>query len=119
MARYDILREFVEYRFPDILPDITELLIIDLYARDNLKNRPLWAPDISKYKDEVYDFFREEEKERRYLKGYEQYNFKQMLKMTHMEIVDRQNGDRKVYLFDYINRNPINKEAEIIQINID
>lgn len=119
MARYDILREFVEYRFPDILSDITELLIIDLYARDNLKNRPLWAPDISKYKDEVYDFFREEEKERRYLKGYEQYNFKQMLKMTHMEIVDRQNGDRKVYLFDYINRNPINKEAEIIQINID
>ena len=40
MARYDILREFVEYRFPDILPDITELLIIDLYARDNLKTGP-------------------------------------------------------------------------------
>lgn len=39
MARYDILREFVEYRFPDILPDITELLIIDLYARDKFEKQ--------------------------------------------------------------------------------
>ena len=62
-----------------------DLLIYDLYLRENVKSRPSFAPDPSEWKNETKQFFMREAKERRYLKGYEAYDSRQMAKMAHLE----------------------------------
>ena len=37
--------------------------------------------------------------------------------MTHIEIFERIDNKKTAFLFDYQNRNPINKEAKIMKIN--
>lgn len=118
IARYDILREFVKERLHrDTYKKIEECLIYDLYARENLKSRPNWALSQLQYKDLIYGFYRREEENPVYLKGYENYNFKQMLKMTHIEVFEKTEDGKSAYLFDYQNRNPVNKSAKITKIS--
>lgn len=116
IARYNILREFIIDNFPQESDRICEYMILDLYARENLKSRPDWACDLKKYKDIIYSFYKSEEAAPFYLKEYEGYNFKQLIKMTHLEIFNFIDGEQSAYLFDYRRRNPVNKEALIIKI---
>ena len=118
MTRYEIIKQFFIKKLPEQEDNIKELLTWDLYAREKLKARPEWMKDISAYKKKIYDFFKKEEQEGSYLKGYEQYNFKQMYKMTHVEIFTHITGKEEAYLFDYRNRNPGNHEAAVFRITL-
>lgn len=62
-----------------------ELLTFDMYLRENLKSRPSFAGEAEPEKERIRDFYRKEEENPCYLKGYEGYNAKQTSKMTHME----------------------------------
>lgn len=98
-----------------------ELLTLDWYLRENSKSRPEWAGDEAVYKDEKYDFYKSEEKEPVYLKGYEGYRARQLMTMTHLEyfthdvLGDGQKGRYKV-LFDYQQRDPLNDDARAIYV---
>lgn len=135
MTRYDILLEFVQEECSADISVIKQLMLYDLYLRENLKSRPVWAcasaMDNPEYKAFVRSIYIKEDKERKYLKGYEQYSFKQLMKMTHIELFDKKIFDRpkpesrqanedlsdKVFvLFDYMNRNPLNLEANTIKL---
>lgn len=108
MARFDILREFLLETFgEDTAKGYEGLLLMDLYLRENSKTRPAWAPDLSARKGEIQEFYRREEKQRHYLKDYEGYNWKQLMHMTHLEIMP----DGAWYLFDYRKRNPLTRDA--------
>jgi len=116
MARYDILLEFAAEYDKNKVETYKELLLYDLYLRENLKSRPSWAGDLTVYKDRFRDFYIQEEAERKYLKDYENYNYKQLSKMTHMEVFSgtifgNENADRVMVLFDYNRRNPLTYEA--------
>ena len=50
IARYEILRAFLEEKKLSG-PDNDQCMVLDLYARENLKSRPAFAPDLSPYKD--------------------------------------------------------------------
>ena len=96
-SRYQVLFDFaVNADFSEEFPaEISErkemlrqVLTFDLYLRENMKSRPDFAKDLSPYKSAFYDFYRKEEETHRYLPGYEEYDGRQLGKMTHMEIFD-------------------------------
>ena len=103
-----------------------ELLTLDVYLRDNSKTRPEFAPDLSLRKDAIYNFYKQEEQQRRYLPDYEGYHYKQLVKMTHLErfscnlfdfIRDGSITEEPIWLlFDYQNRNLLNQEARTVLI---
>ena len=85
---------------------------MDLYLREKSKSRPSWAADLSGYKSEIQEFFRKETEEKRYLKDYEGYSWKQILNMTHVEV----DSKGKWTLFDYKRRDPLTKDAKTYRI---
>lgn len=114
MERFDILREFILEKTgsEEKKTYYESLLLMDLYLRENSKSRPVWAVDLIPWKEEIHEFYRQEEQERRYLADYEGYNWKQLMHMTHLEV----QADGKWYLFDYKKRNPLTKDAAVYRI---
>lgn len=122
LRRYEILQEFLSEWDPEREELYRQLMIYDLYARENLKNRPVWAKDQREYKEVVRRFYQREAEERRYLPEYQSYDEKQISKMTHLEIMDyhpdtREPG-RYAVLFDYRERDALTYEACGIQVEI-
>ena len=61
MARYEILWELLTELFPKKREVFRDLLMCDLYLRENIKSRPSFAPDPGEWKEETRRFFRKEE----------------------------------------------------------
>ena len=126
MGRYDILRNFVCERKWGSLETFQELLIYDLYLRENLKSRPSWSADPKVDKRFYLEFYNNEEDLRAYLTGYDGYDCKQIRKMTHVEhfTVDikksveqgRAAPNDHYILFDYKNRDPLTYESKTVYI---
>lgn len=122
MQRLEILREFI--RTISAEPVYDELLVLDLYLRENSKTRPGWAPDLSGEKERLLGFFRQEEQCRRNFPEYEGYSARQMMHMIHAErfsaraacagglTAAEEQGEVWAF-FDYRNRNPLNQDAEV------
>lgn len=89
-----------------------DLLMTDLYLRENVKSRPSFARDLSSSKDFVREFFQREEKTPEHLSGYEGYDSRQMAKMAHLEPL--RNGT--YLLFDYKKRDPLSNNARILRV---
>lgn len=116
ISRYEILFDFVkqllkEKHLEDKIASYQESLIYDLYLRENIKNRPAFAGEDTVDKQTATAFYEKEEQERRYLKGYERYDKRQMRKMTHLE---RIGGN--LLLFDYQNRSPLTHQAAVYTV---
>lgn len=116
ISRYEILFDFVKHllkekHLEDKIASYQESLIYDLYLRENIKNRPAFAGEDTVDKQTAAAFYEKEEQERRYLKGYERYDKRQMRKMTHLE---RIGGN--LLLFDYQNRSPLTHQAAVYTV---
>ena len=114
IARYEILYHFMEEtEGTERIAEYREWLTLDLYLRDNVKNRPAFLGENRVKPDEAAAFYKAEEEERRYLSGYEGYDRRQMRKMTHLEKIREE-----VLLFDYRKRNPLNGDAAIYRVEM-
>lgn len=114
LARYEILYQFIvalDERKTQ-LESYRDLLMQDLYLRENLKSRPSFARDQTVWKEVIRSFFLREADEPRYLRGYEGYNFRQLIKMAHIEAM----GDGSFILFDYKNRDALFKNAKTVHL---
>ena len=123
MQRFEMLREFIHSISENRIYD--ELLLLDLYLRENSKSRPKWAPDLQNEKKQFLDWFRQEEQEHQVLKGYEGFSARQMINMVHLERFsietaqlcgwEQQKEDTQEcwVLFDYRNRNALDQNAGI------
>ena len=123
MQRFEMLREFIHSVSENGIYD--ELLLLDLYLRENSKSRPKWAPDLQNEKKQFLDWFRQEEQEHQVLKGYEGFSARQMMNMVHLERFsietaqlcgwEQQKEDTQEcwVLFDYRNRNALDQNAGI------
>lgn len=89
-----------------------DLLMTDLYLRENVKSRPSFARDLSSSKDFVRAFFQREEKTPEHLSGYEGYDSRQMAKMAHLEPL----RDGTYLLFDYKKRDPLSYNARTVRV---
>lgn len=89
-----------------------DLLMTDLYLRENVKSRPTFARDLSSSKDFVREFFQKEEKTPEHLSGYGGYDSRQMAKMAHLEPL----RDGTYLLFDYKKRDPLSNNARTVRV---
>ena len=129
IARYEILWKIIQERLEkngkcetqgkpenggvsEKLEQYRDLLMTDLYLRENVKSRPTFARDLSDFKDFVREFFQREEKTPEHLSGYEGYDSRQMAKMAHLEPL----RDETYLLFDYKKRDPLSYNARTVRV---
>ncbi len=120
IRRYEILLEFVETYDAEHLEMYKELMIFDLYARENLKTRPSWAADEKAYKHTFREFYQKEAEAHTLLPDYEAYDEKQLAKMTHLEVMhyhpDTLEAGAYMYLFDYRRRDILTYAAHVQEV---
>ena len=120
--RYQVLYDFALSVSPGRKELYRELLVFDLYLREKVKSRPEFAGETGEDEKEYQRaFYLREEKEHRYLKGYEEYDHRQLAKMTHLEhftypVWDPEAAGKGVrtsgsVLFDYRNRDALTYDA--------
>lgn len=123
ISRYEILREFLQEKGIQYLEFYDQLMVLDLYARENLKTRPSWAMDLKPYKRQIQAFYAKEEEQPEILKDYQGYQARQMEKMTHLEVftynVLEGKPEKGCYpvVFDYKKRNPLTYQGEISRVS--
>lgn len=111
IARYEILYRFIRESGAENPEEYRQWLTLDLYLRDNVKNRPAFLGESTVEKEEAADFYKREAEEHKFLQGYEGYDSRQIRKMTHLE---RISGE--LLLFDYRNRSPLTGDAAVFRI---
>lgn len=133
--RYQVLLEFAQQEDPDGMELYRELAVYDLYLRENAKSRPVFAFNEKTYHDQIVEFYQEEEKNRTYLPGYEEYHAKQLQRMTHLEVfswpvqkkawelismLKRDEGPetKTAILFDYQNRDRLTDNARTAVVEL-
>ena len=124
LGRFDILRDFASEADPGQRARFEELLVLDLYLRENSKRRPAWAKDLTPYKEEISAFYRGEIEESRVLKGYEGYSCRQRMNMTHAEVfLEDLSGEGKAQtvlaVFDYRRRDVLTGNAAVTFLTLD
>lgn len=126
--RYEVLLDFARCYDEKREELYRELLTYDMYLRENMKSRPVFARELAEYKERFRAFYEKEEEMRRILPHYGEYQSKQIARMTHMEIfcypVWKEDAvecaqrleDEKVVLFDYEVRSRLTGEARTIVV---
>ena len=96
MRRYEILMEFAGEQ-KEIPPEVlSDVMLLDLYLRENLKSRPSFASDQKPYERLIWDYRKA----------------KKIPKTAHIEVF----RDGKKLLFDYTDRDPLTNNAQLTDI---
>lgn len=121
IGRYSILLDFYKKEIKQDSHVFSQILLFDLYLRENLKSRPEFAGDQKNIKEELTQFYQNRHNIDTFLPDYWEYNTKQIRRMTHIEFFDFdlygtiESGRKKegsiFVLFDYKNRNPLSHQA--------
>lgn len=114
MQRYVILLEFLELQFPGETEELRQCCVLDVYSRENAKSRPPFARDLGVYKEIFRKFYQREEQQREILSSYEGYDWKQMMKMTHLEVISGQ--EERFFLFDYREQDVLTGSARCVDV---
>lgn len=106
----------------------SQILLFDIYLRENSKSRPSFAEDNSRFKKYCTGFYKDRDKIKKYLPDYMEYEGRQIARMTHMEHFDididktvrigKTVRKEQFLLFNYQKRNPLNYEAEVTKLEI-
>lgn len=123
--RYQALLSFAKTIHPEREELYKELLLFDLYVRENLKSRPDFAPDLHDLQPVIHAFYKKEESERRYLPHLSEIPAPQLSRMTHLEpfsysvwatdVSEVKRLQEQVFLlFDYDHRDPLTREAKVL-----
>lgn len=123
--RYQALLSFAKTIHPERRELYKELLLFDLYVRENLKSRPDFAPDLHDLQPVIHAFYKKEESERRYLPHLSEIPAPQLSRMTHLEPFSysvwatdvsevKKLPEQAFLLFDYDHRDPLTREAKVL-----
>ena len=96
MRRYEILMEFAGERKEIPAEALSDVMLLDLYLRENLKSRPSFASDQKPYERLIWDYRKA----------------KKIPKTAHIEVF----RDGKKLLFDYTDRDPLTNNAQLTDI---
>ena len=127
LQKYNILREFLREHIDENEWNILdEIMLYDMYLRENVKGRPEWARDTAQYKKEWKSLYREQG-ERLFPKEVQAgtYDSKKAANQSHIEVFEidikqfESSGEiekKEVFcLFDYSRRNPLNRAARTVE----
>lgn len=123
--RYQVLLSFAKTIHPERQELYKELLLFDLYVRENLKSRPDFAPDLHDLQPVIHAFYKKEESERRYLPHLSEIPAPQLSRMTHLEPFSysvwatdvsevKKLPEQAFLLFDYDHKDPLTREAKVL-----
>ena len=96
MRRYEILMEFAGEQKEIPSEALSDVMLLDLYLRENLKSRPSFASDQKPYERLIWDYRKA----------------KKIPKTAHIEVF----RDGKKLLFDYTDREPLTNNARLTDI---
>ena len=96
MRRYEILMEFAGGQKEIPSEALSDVMLLDLYLRENLKSRPSFASDQKPYERLIWDYRKA----------------KKIPKTAHIEVF----RDGKKLLFDYTDRDPLTNNAQLTDI---
>ena len=96
MRRYEILMEFAGEQKEIPSEALSDVMLLDLYLRENLKSRPSFASDQKPYERLIWDYRKVEK----------------IPKTAHIEVF----RDGKKLLFDYTDRDPLTNNAQLTDI---
>lgn len=96
MRRYEILMEFAGEQKEIPLEVLSDVMLLDLYLRENLKSRPSFASDQKPYERMIWEYRKAEK----------------IPKTAHIEVF----RDGKKILFDYTDRDPLTNNARLTDI---
>ena len=96
MRRYEILMEFAGEQKEIPLEVLSDVMLLDLYLRENLKSRPSFASDQKPYERLIWDYRKVEK----------------IPKTAHIEVF----RDGKTILFDYTDREPLTNNERLTDI---
>ncbi len=106
---------------------LKHLMVHDLYCREKLKSRPLFAENFDRYKARYQEFYKDKDSLKKYL-GEADIRTEEIKGMLHMEhyplnvyetaVSGRAVGQEQFILYDYKNRNPLNKQARQIPVDL-
>ena len=129
LEKYNILREFLRKHIDENEWNILdEIMLYDMYLRENVKGRPAWAKDTAQYKKEWKALYREQG-EKLFTEDVQAgiYDSKKAANQSHIEVFEidikkfEQSGQvekKQVFcLFDYSRRNPLNRAARTVEWN--
>ena len=127
LEKYNILREFLrEHMDENEWNTLDEIMLYDMYLRENVKGRPAWAKDTAQYKKEWKALYREQG-EKLFPEDVQAgiYDSKKAANQSHIEVFEidikkfEQSGQvekKQVFcLFDYSRRNPLNRAARTVE----
>lgn len=130
LEKYNILREFLREHIDENEWDtLDEIMLYDMYLRENVKGRPAWAKDTAQYKKEWKALYREQG-EKLFPQDVQAgiYDSKRAANQSHIEVFEinikkfEQSGQvekKQVFcLFDYSRRNPLNRAARTVEWEI-
>ena len=130
LEKYNILREFLREHIDENEWDtLDEIMLYDMYLRENVKGRPAWAKDTAQYKKEWKALYREQG-EKLFPEDVQAgiYDSKRASNQSHIEVFEinikkfEQSGQvekKQVFcLFDYSRRNPLNRAARTVEWEI-
>ena len=130
LEKYNILREFLREHIDENEWDtLDEIMLYDMYLRENVKGRPAWAKDTAQYKKEWKALYREQG-EKLFPEDVQAgiYDSKRVANQSHIEVFEinikkfEQSGQvekKQVFcLFDYSRRNPLNRAARTVEWEI-
>lgn len=134
MKRYEILIEFMKEKLekePNKKIDInafSNILVHDLYLRENLKSRPKFASDMEQYKSLYRDFYNDEKLYEYLDVSKEEYRLNSLKPYVHLEhyeidiyktayegITIKNNN---IMLYDYMHRDPLNFDSKTLIVNL-
>ena len=130
LGKYNILREFLrEHIDKNEWNTLDEIMLYDMYLRENVKGRPSWAKDTTQYKKEWKTLYREQG-EKLFPEDVQAgtYDSKKAANQSHIEVFkidikkfehSGQVEKKQVFcLFDYSRRNPLNRAARTVEWEI-
>ena len=130
LEKYNILREFLREHIDENEWDtLDEIMIYDMYLRENVKGRPAWAKDTAQYQKGWKALYREQG-EKLFPEDVQAgiYDSKRAANQSHIEVFEidikkfEQSGQvekKQVFcLFDYSRRNPLNRAARTVEWEI-
>ena len=110
IERYNLLLEFARNIDGVSLSKLKEIMTLDIYLRENMKTRPAFAKDMSKYRDYLRELVIAGTIEK--TQHIEAFSYEVASEYLACE-VEGNIGDEIFVTFDYDNRNPITFDSKV------
>lgn len=86
---------------------LREYITYDLYLRENMKNRPSFAPSLESWKDDIHNILYRESKTHKMFPKLSGYDYRRLTKTLHVEVFEMIFEQPVVVVFCYEQRDPL------------